>query len=118
MHSNPREAEHFPRVRLADLRREELHAIWLGARHCVIAGEILATDTIDRASIDWRVVAPLALQHNVCGFILANNWPSGVVVPSANDGGFTARLRVALGLFDIDLLVHFVVGDGTVAVTR
>ena len=108
---NPREVDRFLRVRLAGLRHEELHAVWLDARHRIIACDVLAKGTIDRAAIDARVVAQLALQHNACAVILAHNHPSGVAVPSADDVALTARLRDALALFDVELLEHFVVGE-------
>ena len=108
---NPREAERFLRMRLAGLRHEELHAVWLDVRHRIIACDVLAKGTIDRAAIDARVVAQLALQHNACALILAHNHPSGVAVPSADDVALTARLREALALFEVKLLEHFVVGE-------
>ena len=113
---NPREAERFLRMRLAGLRQEELHAVWLDAQHRIITCDVLAKGTIDRAAIDARVVAQLALERNACALILAHNHPSGVAVPSADDVAFTARLREALLLFDVQLLEHFVVGDGAEAV--
>ena len=115
---NPREAERFLRMRLAGLRHEELHAVWLDGRHRIIACDVLAKGTIDRAAIDARVVAQLALQHNACALILAHNHPSGVAVPSADDIMFTARLSAALALFDVSLLEHFVVGEGAAASVR
>jgi DNA repair protein RadC len=108
---NPREAERYLRMRLAGLRHEELHAVWLDGRHRIIGCDVLAKGTIDRAAIDARVVAQLALQHNACGLILAHNHPSGDAVPTADDLALTARLREALALFDVELLEHFVVGE-------
>jgi DNA repair protein RadC len=93
-------------------RPEELHAVWLDGWRRIIGCEVLAKGTIDQAAIDARVVAQLALQHNACGLILAHNHPSGDVVPSADDLALTARLREALALFDVELLEHFVVGEG------
>ena len=43
--------------------------------------------------------------------ILAHNHPSGVAEPSQADELITARLRDALGLVDIRVLDHIVVGD-------
>ena len=44
--------------------------------------------------------------------ILSHNHPSGVAEPSQADQHITSRLREALGLLDIRLLDHLVVGDG------
>jgi len=112
----PGQAERFLRLRLAGLLHEELHAIWLDAHHRIIACEVLAKGAADRAQIDPRVVVHAALQRNARAVILAHNHPSGLAVPSADDVAFTARVREALALFEVRLVEHFVVGDGTAAV--
>lgn len=43
---------------------------------------------------------------------LMHNHPSGVAEPSEADRGLTQRLRDALGLVDIRVLDHFVIGEG------
>lgn len=55
-----------------------------------------------------------ALHHNAAAVILAHNHPSGVAEPSQADRRITDRLRDALGLVEIRVLDHFVVGDGEV----
>ncbi len=44
--------------------------------------------------------------------IFAHNHPSGVAEPSEADRGLTRRLKEALGLVDIRVLDHFVIGEG------
>jgi len=44
--------------------------------------------------------------------IVAHNHPSGVAEPSLADQAITRRLKEALGLLEIRLLDHFVIGDG------
>ncbi len=44
--------------------------------------------------------------------IMAHNHPSGVCEPSQADIRITERLRKALGLVDIRVLDHVIVGDG------
>ena len=58
-----------------------------------------------------RDVVKLALARNAAAVILAHNHPSGVAEPSQADELITARLRDALGLVDIRVLDHIVVGD-------
>jgi DNA repair protein RadC len=113
---NPREAERFLRLRLAGLLHEELHAVWLDGHHRIIACEVLAKGAVDRAAIDPRVVVQLALQRNARAVVLAHNHPSGVAEPSAEDVALTGRVREVLALFDVELLAHFVVGEGATAV--
>jgi DNA repair protein RadC len=61
-----------------------------------------------------REVVRAALKHNAAALIFAHNHPSGVAEPSDADRRLTKRLADALGLVDIRVLDHFVVGDGEV----
>jgi DNA repair protein RadC len=115
---NPSDAERFLRFRLAGLLHEELHAIWLDSKHRIIACDVLAKGSLDHASIDPRVVVQLALERNARASIIAHNHPSGVAEASVADIDFTTRVREALGLFSVDLLEHFVVGEGAAAISR
>jgi DNA repair protein RadC len=81
-------------------------------RHRVIAYEELFHGTIDGATVYPRVVAEKALQCGAAALIVAHNHPSGISEPSLADQAITRRLKDALGLLDIRLLDHFVVGDG------
>jgi len=58
------------------------------------------------------VVAEKALRHGAAAVIVAHNHPSGVAEPSLADQAITRRLKEALGLLEIRLLDHFVIGDG------
>lgn len=113
---NPREAEDFLRLRLAGLRHEELHAIWLDGHHRIIECDVLAKGAADHASVDARVVVELALDRNARAVILGHNHPSGVAEASAADIALTNRLRGALELVEVRLLEHFVVGETVVRV--
>ena len=53
-----------------------------------------------------------ALAEGAAAVILAHNHPSGVAEPSVADRSITERLQQALGLMDIRVLDHLVVGDG------
>jgi DNA repair protein RadC len=54
----------------------------------------------------------MALAYNAAACILAHNHPSGVSEPSQADIYITQKLQQALSLMDINLLDHFVIGDG------
>ena len=111
---NPRQAEHYLRLRLAGLLHEELHAVWLDGHHRIIACDVLAKGALDRAQVEPRVVVQWALQRNARYAILAHNHPSGVAEASAEDVRWTRQVREALGMFEVGLLVHFVIGAGEV----
>jgi DNA repair protein RadC len=59
-----------------------------------------------------REVVVEALNCNAAALIVAHNHPSGIAEPSSADRQITTKLRDALGLVDIRLLDHFIVGDG------
>jgi DNA repair protein RadC len=52
-----------------------------------------------------------ALLHNAAAVILSHNHPSGVAEPSQADQRITLRLRDALGLVDVRVLDHLIIGD-------
>jgi DNA repair protein RadC len=109
---NPREAERYFRMRLAGLPHEELHALWLDARHRVIGCDVLAKGGADRAEVDPSVVLHLAIRRNARAVVLAHNHPSGVCAPSAGDAAITSRLAQSFELVGVLLLDHLIVGQG------
>lgn len=99
-------------ARMRHLPHEVFAVLFLDNRHRVIAYEELFFGTIDGASVHPRQVVRRALHHNAAALILAHNHPSGVAEPSRADEQITLRLRDALGLIDVRVLDHFVIGDG------
>lgn len=109
--SNPRATREFLRMRLRDLPHEIFGCVYLDNRNRVIAFAELFRGTIDGASVHPREVVKEALSRNAAGVILVHNHPSGQPEPSQADELITARLRDALGLVDIRVLDHLIVGD-------
>ncbi|GAB4262794.1 MAG: DNA repair protein RadC [Methylomicrobium sp.] len=91
---------------------EVFACLFLDNQHRVIKLEELFRGTIDSASVYPREVAKAALRHNAAAVIFAHNHPSGINEPSQADRLITDKLKQALGLFDIRVLDHFIVGDG------
>jgi DNA repair protein RadC len=109
---SPETARGFLLAQLRDRPYEVFCCLHLDSRHRLIAFEELFRGTIDGASVHPREVVKAALARNASAVILAHNHPSGVAEPSQADELITARLRDALGLVDIRVLDHLVVGDG------
>ena len=109
--ANPRATREFLRARLRDRDHEVFCCLFLDNRHRVICFDEVFRGTLDGASVHPRDVVKLALARNAAAVILAHNHPSGVAEPSQADELITARLRDALGLVDIRVLDHIVVGD-------
>ncbi len=99
-------------ARMRHQPHEVFAVLFLDNRHRVIAYEELFFGTIDGASVHPRQVVRRALHHNAAALILAHNHPSGVAEPSRADEQITQRLKEALGLIDVRVLDHFVIGDG------
>jgi len=110
--TDPEATRRFLIGRLRDLPHEVFACLYLDNRHRVIAFEELFRGTLDGASVHPREVVKATLRHNAAALILAHNHPSGVAEPSDADRLITRRLREALGLVDVRVLDHFVVGDG------
>lgn len=109
--SNPDATRRFLQARLSGYPYEVFACLFLDNRHRVIEYEALFRGTIDGASVHPREVVKAALAHNAAAVILAHNHPSGVAEPSQADMHLTRRLREALGLVDIRVLDHLVIGD-------
>lgn len=108
---NPAESGRFFVDKLAGLEREVFVAAFLDTRHRLIEYVELFQGTIDGAEVHPREVVRQALRCNAAAVIVAHNHPSGTTDPSAADRAVTARLKQALGLVDVRLLDHFVVGS-------
>lgn len=91
---------------------EVFACVFLDNQHRIIELEELFRGTLDSASVYPREVAKRALFHNAAAVIFAHNHPSGVNEPSPADQHITDKLKQALGLFDIRVLDHFIIGDG------
>lgn len=112
--TSPQATREYLRAALRDRPHEVFCALHLDTRHRVIAFEELFTGTIDSAHVHPRVVVEKALARRAAALIVAHNHPSGIAEPSQADLAITRRLRDALGLVDIRLLDHFIVGDAEV----
>jgi len=110
--TDPEATRRFLVARLRDLPHEVFACLFLDNRHRVIGFEELFRGTLDGASVHPREVVKATLRLNAAALILAHNHPSGVAEPSDADRLITRRLREALGLVDVRVLDHFVVGDG------
>jgi DNA repair protein RadC len=99
---------------LRDQPQEQFACLFLDSQNRVIMFETLFYGTIDKACVYPREVVKRCLFHNASAVIFAHNHPSGVAEPSQSDRDITVQLVNALGLVEVRVLDHFVVGDGDV----
>ena len=112
--ANPEDTRQYLKSQLRDKPYEVFAALFLDNRHQIIKFEELFRGTIDGASVYPREVVKKALEQNAAALIIAHNHPSGVAEPSSADERITLRLKDALGLVDIRLLDHLIIGDGEI----
>jgi DNA repair protein RadC len=111
---SPQDTRRYLSSRLGTYPHEVFAGLFLDNRHRVIQYQELFRGTIDGAAVYPREVVRQALECNAAAVIFAHNHPSGVAEPSQADISLTRRLKEALGLVDIRVLDHMVIGHGEV----
>lgn len=109
---SPDSVKQFLQLQLDALDHEVFALLYLDAQHRLIAMEELFRGTLTQTSVYPREVVKQALAHGAAAVILAHNHPSGVAEPSRADESLTQALKQALGLIDVRVLDHVVVGRG------
>lgn len=110
--TSPQLTQRYLLSQLRDRSHEVFACLFLDNQHRVIRYQELFHGTLDGAAVYPREVVKQALSVGAAAVILAHNHPSGVAEPSRSDRAITDRLAEALGLMDIRVLDHLVVGDG------
>lgn len=105
----PRAVSDFLALWLRDRPYEVFAALFLDARHRLLAAEELFRGTLCQTAVYPREVARRTLQLNAAAIIVAHNHPSGEAEPSAADDDLTRCLRVALAQLDVPVLDHLIV---------
>jgi DNA repair protein RadC len=108
----PELTRQYLQAQLRDRGREVFALLLLDNQHRVIRFHELFFGTLDAAAVYPREIVALALKLGAAAVILVHNHPSGVAEPSRADRMITERIQAALGLLDIRVLDHLVVGDG------
>jgi DNA repair protein RadC len=110
--ADPGAVKHHLQLRLAHLRHEVFVVCFLDAQNKLLETEELFRGTLNQTSVYPREVVLRALYHNAAAVLLAHNHPSGAVQPSPSDIALTHTLRAALGLLDVRVLDHIIIGPG------
>ena len=105
----------YLKLHFAGQAHESFAVLFLDARHTLLAFEDLFRGTLTQTEVYPRELVKRALHHNASALILAHNHPSGAVEPSPEDLAVTRALKSALGLIDVRVLDHIVVGANRVA---
>jgi DNA repair protein RadC len=100
----------FFQLELALKEHEVFGMMLMDNRNRLIEYVELFRGTINAASVFPREVVKEALARNAAAVVLVHNHPSGVAEPSQADRNITDRLVQALGLVEIRVIDHIVVG--------
>ena len=109
--SEPARTTEFLRIHLGAHDYEVFGLLHLDTRHRLIAIEDLFRGTLDGASVHPREVVQSVIAHRSAAVILYHNHPSGASEPSPADEALTRRLKNILGLIDVRVLDHLIVGE-------
>jgi DNA repair protein RadC len=109
------DAARFLQLKIGDEYREKFSVLFLDAQLRLIEYKELFHGTITSSSVHPRVVAKEALLLDAVHVILSHNHPSGDTHPSEADKQITAKVAAALGMFDIAVVDHIIVGPGATA---
>ncbi len=107
--SSPTQVRQYLSLALGALSREVFMVLFLDAKNCVIADEVLFEGTLMQTSVYPREVIKRVLHHNAAAVIFAHNHPSGNTEPSQADKTLTQTLKEALAMIDVKVLDHFIV---------
>ncbi|MEP6484659.1 MAG: DNA repair protein RadC [Rudaea sp.] len=102
----------YVRSRLNAYPYEVFACVFLDSHHRVIAFEELFRGSLKGAEVHSREVVRRCLAHNAGSVIFAHNHPSGDVEASPADRDITLQLKNALESIEVEVLDHFIVGDG------
>jgi len=70
----------------------------------------VADGSINGASVDYRLIAQIALSKKASTVVLAHNHPGGLAIPSRDDREVTRAVEAALSVVGVHLLEHIIVG--------
>ncbi|WP_267926062.1 RadC family protein [Desulfolithobacter dissulfuricans] len=101
--------------KLGSYQYEMFACLFLDTKHRVLAFTEMFRGSVNQATVHPREVVKEALRLNASAVILAHNHPSGDSTPSQSDIELTRKLKEILGVIDVRVLDHLVIGDDVAA---
>jgi len=111
LHSSREVGEYLVHA-MRDLPIEIFQVILLDAGHAIISTHTMAEGSLTTSTVYPRELIKLALEKHAAAMIVAHNHPSGAMSPSEADLLLTRSLHLACNVVGIQLLDHFIVGQG------
>ena len=110
--SHPAKVARYIDLRYGHLGQEVMGALYVCARHRLIAERELFRGTLHRAAVEPREILKAGLLCGAAAFVLFHTHPSGDPAPSREDVLFTRRMAHAGQVIGLQLVDHLVVGTG------
>ncbi len=98
---------------MARLNKEIFKVVLLDKKWQIIKDINISVGTIDQTIVHPREVFYEAVRHAASAVVLVHNHPSGDCEPSKQDLAVTARLMRAGEVMGIEVVDHFIIGNGT-----
>jgi DNA repair protein RadC len=114
IYRNRTSLQSYLRFCLAHEKHEQMRVLFLNARYCLLADEILWHGTIDQVSAYPREIVRRVLELGAKGVVLVHNHPSGDPRPSENDISLTRMIVRACKPLDIRVHDHLIVAGAQV----
>lgn len=99
----------YCRLKLDNPHIEQIIALFLNDKHCLIKDEVHQRGTHDKAPLYPREILKSALNCGAYGLIIAHNHPMGPATPSESDIKITQRIHDAVNAVDIALVDHLII---------
>lgn len=111
--NDSRSTQRFLNYRLRELAYEVFACLFMDTHLRLIQYEELFYGTINGAYVYPREIVRRGLRYNAAKIILAHNHPSGRPLPSTADKDLTVFIKEAVGLVDIEVVDHIIIGAET-----
>ncbi len=98
---------------LGVLKHEECWALYLASSGRVLERMRVSQGGVQATVVDCKLIIKRAIELLASQIVLVHNHPSGSVEPSHQDIELTERVAEASKLFDIRLLDHVIIAQGT-----
>jgi DNA repair protein RadC len=110
----PEDVKRYLQLQLGARDHEVFAVMFLDSQQRLLKLEEMFRGTLTQTSVYPREVVKRALELHAGAVVLAHNHPSGAAEPSRADEFLTQTLKSALGLIDVRVLDHLIVGHGEV----
>lgn len=101
----------YLKLNMQNLSNEEVRILLLNNKNIVIEDSTLQKGSLDFVEVYLQEIIKHCINRNAKSIVLIHNHPSGDPTPSTNDIMITNKIKQAIGIFNITLFDHIIIGD-------